>query len=194
MQYDVTGTYGRRPGQPSSSSLARRACVHFDFVFWLFLNFGSAPGPFGDRGDMPRWAPMAGSAAWCAPYIRCCPFFPVQTQPTELPATTEGRWRRRHLSPGHKAGPLAVFWISTALVPFFVCLLKSHLPAQLGISGPACWRITSQETARNNNRVTEPHAGKAQETCERTSVPRASKAGNPWRRPDSLGREILGIQ
>ena len=26
--------YGRRPVQPSSSSLARRACVNFDFVFW----------------------------------------------------------------------------------------------------------------------------------------------------------------
>ena len=46
--------YGRRPGQPSSSSLARRACVHFVFVFWVFLNYGSAPGPFGDRGGTPR--------------------------------------------------------------------------------------------------------------------------------------------
>ena len=35
--------------------------------------------------------------------------FPVQSQPAELPATTEGRWRRRHLSQGHKAGPLTVF-------------------------------------------------------------------------------------
>ena len=83
--------YGRRPGQPSSSSLARRACVHFDFVFWVFLNYGCAPGPFGDRGDTPRWELMAGTAACCTPYIRCCPFsFPVQPQSTELPATTEG--------------------------------------------------------------------------------------------------------
>ena len=99
----------RRPGQPSSSSLARRACVHFDFVFWVFLNYGCAPCPFGDRGDTPRWGLMAGTAAWCTPYFRCCPFsFPVQPQSTELPATTEVRWRRRHLSPGHKAGLLTV--------------------------------------------------------------------------------------
>ena len=106
--------YGRRPGQPSSSSLARRACVHFDFVFWVFLNYGCAPGPFGDRGDTPRWGLMAGTAACCTPYFRCCPFsFPVQPQSTELPATTEGRWRRRHLSPGHKAGLLTVLLTCT---------------------------------------------------------------------------------
>ena len=33
--------------------------------------------------------PMAGSAACCTPYLRCCPFFPVHSHPTELPATTE---------------------------------------------------------------------------------------------------------
>ena len=44
---------------------------------------------------------MAGTAACCTPFFRCCPFsFPGQPQSTELPATTEGRWRRRHLSPG----------------------------------------------------------------------------------------------
>ena len=37
--------------------------------------------------------------------IRCCPFFALYShESTELPATTEGRWRRRHLSLGHKAG------------------------------------------------------------------------------------------
>ena len=71
------------------------------------------PGPFGDRGDTPRWGLMAGTAACCSPYIRCCPFFPVQSQSTELPATTEGRWRRRHLSPGHKAGLLTVLLTCT---------------------------------------------------------------------------------
>ena len=35
--------YGRRSRQPSSSSLARRACVHFVFIFWDFLYYGSAP-------------------------------------------------------------------------------------------------------------------------------------------------------
>ena len=73
------------------------------------FTYTSTPGPFGGRGYTPRWGPMAGSAAWCTPYIRCSPFFPAQSQPTELPATTEERWRRRHLSQGHRAGPLAVF-------------------------------------------------------------------------------------
>ena len=114
--------------------------VQYEFDSYLASTtriFDGAPDPLGPRGMA-----MSSALVAAAPYIRCCPFFPVQTQPTELPATTEGRWRRRHLSPGHKAGPLAVFWFSTALVPCFVCLLKSHLPAQLGISGPACWRIT----------------------------------------------------
>ena len=57
---------------------------------------------------------MAGTAACCTTYVRCCPFsFPVQPQSTELPATTEGRWRRRHLSPGHKAGLLTVLLTCT---------------------------------------------------------------------------------
>ena len=115
--------YGRRSGQPSSSSLARRACVHFDFVrVRVFigymaidaLKFASTPGPFGGRGDTPRWGLMAGAAACCAQFFRCSPFsFPVQPQSTELPATTEGRWRRRHLSPGHKAGLLTVLLTCT---------------------------------------------------------------------------------
>ena len=66
--------------------------------------------PFGDRGDLLRWRPMAGSAACCTPYIRYCPFFPVQSQPTELLATTEERRRRRRHSPGHKAGPLTDYF------------------------------------------------------------------------------------
>ena len=62
-----------------------------------------------------EYAPM-GAHGWdcCTPCIRCCPFsFPVQPQSTELPATTEGRWRRRHLSPGHKAGLLTVLLTCT---------------------------------------------------------------------------------
>ena len=38
------------------------------------LFFVSAPGPFWDRGDMPRWGLMAGTAACCTQYIRHCPF------------------------------------------------------------------------------------------------------------------------
>ena len=80
--------YGRRPGQPSSSSLARRASVHFDFVrvrvFIEYmaidaLKFASTPGTFGGRGDTPRWGLMAGAAACCAQFFRCSPsYFPVQ--------------------------------------------------------------------------------------------------------------------
>ena len=32
----------------------------------------------------------------------------VQSQSAELPATTEGKWRRRLSSQGHKTGPLIV--------------------------------------------------------------------------------------
>ena len=57
---------------------------------------------------------MAEAAACCAQFFRYSPFsFPVQPQSTELPATTEGRWRRRHLSPGHKAGLLTVLLTCT---------------------------------------------------------------------------------
>ena len=70
--------------------------------------FASAPGPFGDRGDTPRWGPMAGTAACCTQYIRCCPLFPVQSQSAELPATTEGEWQRRHSLQEHEAGLLTV--------------------------------------------------------------------------------------
>ena len=110
--------YGRRPGQPSSSSLARRACVHFDFIFLDFLYHGSAPGPFGDRGDTPRWGLMAGDdSCVCsllyAVYQMLSLWFPTQPESTELPATTKGRWRRRHLSPGHKARLLTVLLMCT---------------------------------------------------------------------------------
>ena len=36
--------YGRRPGQPSSSSLARRVCVHFEYVFADAQNYVKSPG------------------------------------------------------------------------------------------------------------------------------------------------------
>ena len=72
------------------------------------------PWSLRDRGDTPRWGLMAGSAACCTQFFRCCPFsFLVQPQSTELPATTEGRWRRRHLSPGRKAGLLTVLLTCT---------------------------------------------------------------------------------
>ena len=146
--------YGRRPGQPSSSSLARRACVHIDFVFWDFLNFGCAPGLFGDRGDTPRWGLMAGTAACCTQFFSCCPFsFPVQPQSTELPATTEGRWRRRHLSPGHKAGLLTVLLLCTGcafqVTPGFekgVTLQRATNPRTGGYH-PKNWTLDSDTLA-----------------------------------------------
>ena len=103
--------YGRRSGQPSSSSLARRACVHysgwlavycttplvlvfFKFVYWDTLKFVRAPGPFGGRGEMAmavassaRLAFLLGAVCATTLYIRCS---------IELPATTVGECRRRH--------------------------------------------------------------------------------------------------
>ena len=89
--------YGRRSGQPSSSSLARRACVHssccsaflcmaslvlvpFKFVYWDTLTFGSAPGLSGGRGEMAmavassaRLAFLRGAVcACCMPYTSPC--------------------------------------------------------------------------------------------------------------------------
>ena len=34
----------------------------------------STPGPFGGRGDTPRWGLMAGASACCSQHIRYCPF------------------------------------------------------------------------------------------------------------------------
>ena len=93
--------YGRRSGQPSSSSLARRACVHvlpfslpygvtirvfvfFKFVYRDTLKLASAPGPFGGRGEMAmavassaRLAFLRGAVcACCTQYTRCCSFGP----------------------------------------------------------------------------------------------------------------------
>ena len=92
--------YGRISGQPSSSSLARRACVHysgcsafycmaylvfvpFKFVYSLFLKFARAPGLSGGRGEMAmavassaRLALIRGAVcACCTPYTRHFPFF-----------------------------------------------------------------------------------------------------------------------
>ena len=102
--------YGRRSGQPSSSSLARRACVHYSgcstfycvaslvfvplkFVYWLFLKFASAPGLSGGRGEMAmavassaRLAFLRGAVCAFTLYIRCCPFGPC---------TGDGPWSSR---------------------------------------------------------------------------------------------------
>ena len=41
-----------------------------EYLATVALIFTRATGP------SPRWEPMAGSAACCTPYIRCCPFSP----------------------------------------------------------------------------------------------------------------------
>ena len=64
------------------------------------VEVSKGPRPARGRGDTPRWWLMAGSAACCMQYMRHCPLFPVQSQSEELPATTEGEWRRRHSSQG----------------------------------------------------------------------------------------------
>ena len=73
--------YGRRSGQPSSSSLARRACVHysgwlsiscttplvfvpFKFVYRDTLKIASAPGPFGGRGNGGRFVRSPCFPSW----------------------------------------------------------------------------------------------------------------------------------
>ena len=97
--------YGRRSGQPSSSSLARRACVHvfpfslvvlllccttlrygwlvfFNVGYWDTLNFASALGLSGGRGEMAmavassaRLAFLRGAVCASTLYIRCFTFF-----------------------------------------------------------------------------------------------------------------------
>ena len=121
---------------------------------WL-LKFASTPGPFGGRGDTPRWGLMAGSAACCAQFFRYSPFFPVQSQQTELLATTEERWRRRHLSPGHKAGPLLFFFLTrvqgVCFKPRALLSVESghspqgDQPKYWRVDQPKDWRAPSQK-------------------------------------------------
>ena len=49
-----------------------------DYMAIDALMYVSAPDPAWGRGDTPRWGLMAGFAACCTQYIRCCPLFPVQ--------------------------------------------------------------------------------------------------------------------
>ena len=112
--------YGRRSGQPSSSSLARRACVHYSgwltlycttplvfvplkFVYWLFLKFARAPGLSRGRGEMAmavasfaRLAFLRGAVCASTLYNQMLSLCSLQRQSTELPATTVGVCRRRH--------------------------------------------------------------------------------------------------
>ena len=75
------------------------------------LKYAGAPDPlWGSRVYTPHGCMglMAGYAACCAPYIRHFPLVPVQSQSTELPATTVGGSSRGGSLRRHKAGPLTV--------------------------------------------------------------------------------------
>ena len=51
-----------------------RVCVFLKYMAVDTLIYVSAPGPFGDRGDTPRWGQMAGTAACCLlPCTGCRP-------------------------------------------------------------------------------------------------------------------------
>ena len=82
--------------------------VFLKYVLIDPLSYSSAPGPSGDRGGMPRWGLMAGYAACCTTYIRCCPMILVQRQSIELPATTVGESSRGGSLRRHKGGLWAV--------------------------------------------------------------------------------------
>ena len=60
----------------------------------------------GSRGCAPHGSMglMAGYAACCTPYTRCCPMVPVQRQSTQLPATTVGESSRGGSLRRHKGG------------------------------------------------------------------------------------------
>ena len=60
---------------------------------------------------------MAGTAACCTQRIRCCPLFPLHSHSQRsCRPQLKGRWRRRHLSPEHKAGLLTVLFTCTGCV------------------------------------------------------------------------------
>ena len=78
--------------------------VFLEYTATDAFTYSSTPsGIEGIRPDGGRWLGLQSAVRSISDAV------PVQSQSTDLPATTEGRWRRRHLSPGHKAGPLAVF-------------------------------------------------------------------------------------
>ena len=82
----VSGKEGLRPRIAVFDSwyCSLRVEVFLDFVYRLFLNFASAPGLSGGRGEMAmavassaRLAFLRGAVcACCTQYTRCCPFGP----------------------------------------------------------------------------------------------------------------------
>ena len=69
----------------------------FQYVAIETLTFLKAPGPFwGSRGDGNGGRCVRSLCPPFTPYTRHCPLVPVQSQPTELPATIVWEWWRRH--------------------------------------------------------------------------------------------------
>ena len=66
----------------------------------------------------------------------------VEPQSAELPATTEGKWRRRHSSRGHKAGPLVVLELPSTTYCCRVafqcvrCEMCNRTAVTTGVTGP----------------------------------------------------------
>ena len=61
--YDVFGLVSCSAGRRTGIILYAVVRVFLGFLDIDPLKFPNAPGPFGDRGDTPRWGPMAGTAA-----------------------------------------------------------------------------------------------------------------------------------
>ena len=72
-------------------------------AYWLFLKFAIAPGLSGGRGEMAMTAPPRWFSS-CSVQQTLSLLVPVQRQSIELPATTDGEWRRRHSLQSHKGG------------------------------------------------------------------------------------------
>ena len=80
-----------------------------DYVDTVSLKYERAPG--SHRGAEGKWRWLRLLVVHLPPlYVRYCPFVSLYrtVQSKELPATTEGEWRRRHSSQGHKGGPETV--------------------------------------------------------------------------------------
>ena len=74
--------------------------------------------------------------------------------------------------------------------PFFCVSFKEPLASTAGNQqAPPAGELLSQESARNTNRVTEPLAGKAQETCATRR-----QSWEPVETTRFTREEILGIQ
>ena len=194
--------YGRRSGQPSSSSLARRACVHYSgcstfycmaslvfvplkFGYWLFLNFASAPGPFGGRWQWRSLRPLAlpSFVARSAP-VTCrtpdpFPFGPctatIQRAPghnrwgvseTTLPVKTQGRTLDCSFNflPPRVAGWLLMFVAKCATGLRWLWWPRVRAGGRFkhdvesGLSVVVEWRFHSRQ-AGTTRRATNPQSG-----------------------------------